>query len=168
MNSEQYTTGDILEAMKAADLIGTVYDFRQFLNHLPEPDDEWEQCTIDQIRKGDRVRWQDPGMEDICTYEIIASHTEAEDPGWILFSNTESYYFPPGAVVDRIPAPHPDPKEHAVIIVSGAYDRDWMDSYAYVSDGAEYNIIEPVNSESRLLPEAIHNWKPAKVVEDDR
>ena len=73
-------------------------------------------------------------------------------------------------VLYRIPAPvqHPDPKVHAVIIVSGAYDIAWDHAYAYVSDGTGYNIVEPLNSDSRLLPEAIHNWSPAKVVEDDR
>ena len=141
-----------------------VKSLRKMLDALPEPDDEWQVCTIDQIRKGDRVRWQDPGMEDTCTYEIIADHTEAEDPGWILFSRTESYYFPPGAVVDRIPAPvqHPDPLSDLAILVHGAYGRHFENPTAYISDGGAYNIVGL--GDSRIYPHDINEWEPAKVV----
>ena len=166
MGVSQEVTGDdyILEV--------SLEGIRAFLNALPEPQDDWEQCTIDQIRKGDRVRWQVPDIEDICIYEIVASHTKRADPGWFLFSDHECYHFPPGAVVDRIPgAQHPDPAQHPVIIVHKTGTVIWDERPAYWNPEEREYVFQGAFC-TAFLPGEITEWEPAsivpKVVEDDR
>lgn len=144
---------------------------KAFLDALPEPEqDVWQTCPAKNVRKGDRVRWKVSESEDNESYEIVVTvvtnHTN--DGGVVLHSKSCSYFFPYGTVVDHIPAPvqHPDPEEHPVIIVSGAYGVVWDKSYAYISDGSGYHIAEP-NNDSVLLPKAITKWGAAKVVACD-
>lgn len=143
-------------------------------DYLQQPaTDEWVECSFEDIQKGDRVKLVCKVGQLGLSPSIVEVEPDVVSPEYITWARGNNL----GVIersdvqaVYRIPKPvqHPDPEVHAVIIVSGAYDVEWDHAYAYVSDGTGYNIVEPINSDSRLLPEAIHNWSPAKVVEDDR
>ena len=94
--------------------------------------DEWEAYDVKAVRKGDRVRWTVPGCEDNESYEIdvVAVTNHTTDGGVVLHSKIGSYFFPYGAVVDRIPAPvtHPDPDFHPVVISSVGDAWVWDDA----------------------------------------
>lgn len=130
----------------------------------PEPDGEWEQYDVRSVRKGDRVRWTVPGSEDNESYEIVVAAVTNED-GVVLDSESHSYYFPYGSVVDRIPAPvqHPDPEDHPVIIIyrpngngKSPVSYAWTGKHYRSFDGQEYFSVREIT-----------DWSPAKVVAAD-
>lgn len=148
-----------------------VNDVRAILDALPEPaTGDWQECRFEEIQKGDRVRWVNPHNEDNESYEIIVHNVGNEER--VLYSKTNSYYFPPGAVLDRIPAPvqHPDPAEHPVLLVHDTTRRVSLGGMTGVLQGdGSYAIYRSTNDIwGYLPPDEITDWSPGKVVEDDR
>jgi hypothetical protein len=137
------------------------------LSYLPDPEpvsDEWQQHDVRSVRKGDRVRWTVPGSEDNESYEIVVAAVTNDD-GVVLDSESHSYYFPYGSVVDRIPAPvqHPDPEDHPVIIIyrpngngKSPVSYAWTGKHYRSFDGQEYFSVREIT-----------DWSPAKVVAAD-
>src|SRR5699024_2335048 len=110
---------------------------------------------------GDRIRWTIPGSDDNESYEIVVAAV-TRDEGWVIDSESSSYYFKYGAVVDRIPAPvvHPDTEEHPVIIIRGG---DFYDGIPMPQDA----IWTGTSYESRthsFQPGDITDWEPADIV----
>lgn len=168
----EFTDDQIIDAKHAAarhmsrDWISrfNVKDIRAFLNALPEPQDDWEECAFEDIQKGDLVKWfyRDKDRENTCIG--VAHRLAYTNEAWV----TES-----GAIVAdisvqgqyyRIPAPvqHPDPLHDLTILVHGAYGNQYKFPSAYTSDGSAYNIVGL--GDTRILPEDITEWEPAKVV----
>lgn len=53
----KFTDQQIIEAFEEAELAGDWEAFKRFLNALPDPQDDWIECTFHDIQKGDRVKW---------------------------------------------------------------------------------------------------------------
>lgn len=159
----KYTDDQINEAIMLANHTGKVYAweaemYRSVINYLPDPDNEWEPSNVTHVRKGDRVRWTVPGCEDNESYEIVVAAVTNQD-GVVLHSETRTYYFPPGSVVDRIPAPvqHPDPEVNEFIL-----DEDG-DVWRVNSLGTHY-----AKHGLNVHPEYFAGfWTPAKVIADE-
>src|SRR5699024_3789765 len=91
-----------------------VVDIRAILEALPEPEqDDWQECTFEDIRKGDRVRAISPNG-DLSEFTVkhidrLLAHGEYDE---VAHTTTATFY--------RIPAPvqHPDPDFHPVVISS--------------------------------------------------
>jgi hypothetical protein len=134
-------------------------DLRAILDALPEPEtDDWQPCTIDQIRKGDRFKVEGRGWH----YESTATHIDID----VVCVNPRTGSFITRDEVDqideitlyRIPAPvvHPDPEVHEFIFTDGMVWRANKVRTTYHCHG------------QMMRPEWITDWTPGKVVEDDR
>lgn len=163
----KYTDDQINEAVMLANQTGKVYVwetemYRDVIKHLPDQQDDWQECKFADIRRNDRVRWEVPASEDKESYEIIVRHL-SEEPR-VVYSNTGSYHFPDGVILYRIPAPvtPPDPAEHPVIIVHKelAYD------FTQTPDGGQammWNGDTYENADYEFFCKDITDWTPAKV-----
>jgi hypothetical protein len=161
--SEEYPQLRGLEVVPVAAILSYLPD--------PEPDDEWQQHDVRSVRKGDRVRWTVPGSEDNESYEIVVAAVTNED-GVVLDSESHSYYFPYGAIVDRIPAPvqHPNPEVHDLILLRDS-EHGHEEPVVALWHGGEYKYTDDHGTPQYLYPHQITDWSPidpAKVVEDDR
>lgn len=135
--------------------------FSQFLDALPDPApvaDEWEECTIDQIRKGDRVKV----VEENLTTEYEHPLLEIRPTSLflqLLFACGTVHNLDDYNALYRIPAPaqHPDPEKHPLIYCSDLVMDFFWDrrTEAYVSIG---------DTAFSQDPEDFANWTPAKVV----
>lgn len=132
---------------------------KAFLDALPEPQDEWEECAFEDIQKGDRVRLVQVGRTTDFDSPVIETHPTH----LVLRDNTQCSNFHK-AIYYRIPAPvvHPDPLHDLVILVHGAYGNHYNNPTAYTSDGSAYNIVGL--GDTRILPEDITEWEPGTVV----
>ena len=170
----KYTDDQINEAIMLANHTGKVYAwetemYRDVIDYLPDADNEWEPSNVTYVRKGDRVRWTVPGCEDNESYEIVVAAVTNQD-GVVLHSETRTYYFPPGSVVDRIPAPvdHPNPAEHPVILIREAVVKHDPPVVAIAMRERVCNELIYVFGEyGALSPTKITDWSPAKVVADN-
>src|SRR5690625_1308668 len=160
----EFTDDQIIDAKHAAarhmsrDWISrfNVKDIRACLDALPEPQDEWEQCTIDQIRKGDRFKVEGRGWH----YESTAIHIDVD----IVCVNPRTGSFITRDEVDqineitlyRIPAPvqHPDPEEHEFIIIYGGEVLRYDGHRYYIN-----RVGKPTSLEMIMA-----NWTPVDVV----
>jgi len=135
---------------------------RAFLDALPDQPDEWERCTFDQIRKGDRVRAEfidityEGTAVDVRDYKIAIGHNHNE----ILraWKNPDLYRIP-------VPIVHPDPEVNHFIRINGK-------DYEAIPDSGRYQLIESKWSSPMVLNvEHITEWEELelipKVVEDE-
>ena len=175
----EFTDDQIIDAKHAAarhmsrDWISrfNVKDIRAFLDALPEPQDEWEQCTIDQIRKGDRFKVEGRGWH----YESTAIHIGVD----IVCVNPRTGSFITRDEVDqineitlyRIPAPvvHPDPDNNPVILVREVHGKTYDPPVvAIVRDSSTQNHpVYVYGDNGSAFPDYITDWSPARVVADD-
>ena len=165
----KYTDDQINEAIMLANQTGKVYVwetemYRNVIKHLPDQQDDWQECKFADIRTGDRVRWEVPASEDKESYEIIVRHL-SEEPR-VLYSNTGSYHFPDGVILYRIPAPvtPPDPAEHPYI---KCVHRDGSEYDLGASNGRVYSLFKDGRLLVQVAPHEITYWTPAKVVADN-
>lgn len=151
---------------------------RAFLDAFPTQQDNWEACTFEEIRKGDRVkRVLDLNDGETLIKEGVADYLE-DTSKWISSGGmaiASNGWIPEGAgtvTLYRIPAPvvRPDPEEHPVILVH-AFDGDQMPEGTYASitqNQAHSYVYELVPGDGthpiRTRPDAIDEWEPAKVV----
>lgn len=165
---QEFTDDQIIEAKNVAAYNTSrewisrfnVVDIRAILEALPEPEqDEWEACAFEDIQKGDRVRLVQAGRTTDFHLPVIETHPTH----LVLQDNTQCSNFHK-ALYYRIPAPvvHPDPLHDLTILVHGAYGNQYKFPTAYTSDGSAYNIVGL--GDTRILPEDITEWEPAKVV----
>ena len=137
----------------------TAESLRSFLNALPEPQDDWEECTFEDIQKGDRVRMVQAARTTDFHLPVIETHPTH----LVLQDNTQCSNFHK-AVYYRIPAPvqHPDPEQHPVILVT-EYDvagniMECEPTPFFAHDGVYKNDIYAHR------PDDVLSWSPAKVV----
>lgn len=175
----EYTDDQINEAIMLANQTGAVYAwetemYRNVIECLPKPQDDWQECTFDDIRKGDRVKrvYTFPNGS-VGASEGIAAKKEpgfaahwrwVDQDGLILGISSDNN--DPHVTFSRIPAPvvHPDPSEHPAI---------------YVKDSHIVNFIPKIMVWYReayvagrqcLFPKQITDWHPvdpAKVIADE-
>lgn len=158
-NSELDTAvGESFDITGDAPLLDVSFNgLRKFLDALPEPQDEWEACDFEDIRKGDRVRIVRLGRTTDFHWPVIETHGTF----LVLQDHTQCSNFHK-AVYYRIPAPvtHPDPMEHHIIT---CHDRE-NDYFWNGVTGKYMGLYDPRNLYSR---EDFINWSPAKVVADN-
>lgn len=135
---------------------------------LPDQPDEWQECTFDEIRKGDlvkRVMVKGSSTRTIEGYaydvsnnywldiddNILASGYDTPEDGYWLYRK-------PKRVV------HPDPDEHLLILVTTTVYTEYNPPAAHVWDG---NAYIGINDFSYLMPDSITDWTPAKAVPHD-
>lgn len=134
--------------------------FSQFLDALPNPApvaDEWEECTIDQIRKGDRVKVVEENLVTEYEHPILEIRATAMF-AQLIFACGSVHNLDDYKAFYRIPAPvqHPDPEEHPVVIDGNGISWFWSGT------GSEYHSPErPGEYKDRFT-----SWEPAKVVPD--
>lgn len=173
----KYTDDQINEAIMLANQTGKVYSwetemYRNVIKHLSEPaSDNWEQCTIDQIRKGDRFKVEGRGWH----YESTAPHIYVD----VVCVNPRTGSFITRDEVDqideitlyRIPAPvvHPDPDNNPVILVREVHGKTYDPPVvAIVRDSSTQNHpVYVYGDNGSAFPDYITDWSPAKVVADD-
>lgn len=154
-----YTAEQIREAireingMSSEDTVSeiVVWKYEKFISALPEPQQDWQECTWDDILHTDeRVKAEyisgtviegiPDGISDNGIYLV--------DSNFIPFSTDARWY--------RIPAPvvAPDPAEHPVVIDGNGTSWFWSGT------GDEYHSPErPGEYKDRFT-----NWTPGEVV----
>lgn len=163
-----YTAEQIREAireingMSSEDTVSeiVVWKYEKFISALPEPQQDWQECTWDDILHTDeRVKAEyisgtviegiPDGISDNGIYLV--------DSNFIPFSTDARWY--------RIPAPvvAPDPAEHPVVLVRESVNTKYDKPIPMIWDGGEF-YESPKTS---LHISTITDWEPAKVVADD-
>ena len=175
----KYTDEQIAQAIEAAVAQNTAPPvralgfgaYKKVIDALPEPQDEWEACTIDQIRKGDRFKVEGRGWH----YESTAIHIDVD----IVCVNPRTGSFITRDEVDqinevtlyRIPAPvvHPDPDNNPVILVREVHGKTYDPPVvAIVRDSSTQNHpVYVYGDNGSAFPDYITDWSPARVVADD-
>ena len=165
----RYSEEQIRDAIKRAaakNTPGPVYAwelsmYKKVIDALPEPQDDWQECTFRQVSEHDlkvKVVWGDFAME---------GEISAVDEGAIYIADR--------GVVDiggdwkkiyRIPAPvvAPDPEQHPVIYVKDC------NIVGFIPKIMVWYRDSYVAGQQCLSPERITDWQqidPAKVVADD-
>lgn len=143
--------------------------YKKVIDALPEPQDEWEACAFEDIRKGDRVKriHTHPNGERAIFEGTATSGTNSVWDGQTVMSLATACDDLPredqvSVTLFRIPAPvvHPDPMEHHIIT---CHDRE-NDYFWNGVTGKYMGLYDPRNLYSR---EDFINWSPAKVVADN-
>jgi len=145
--------------------VSTVF-LKRFLDHLPESDDDWQECGFNDFLPTDkRVKAVFAGGS------IIEGTPDRRNHEHVFLVDGPVIHSYDDATFYRIPAPvqHPDPAEHPVIIVDTNYGG-LKGRHPFVWDGEIYAAVSgPIKHAN---PETITDWEPAdivpKVVEDDR
>ena len=144
----------------------TAESLRSFLNALPEPQDDWEECTFEDIQKGDRVRMVQAARTTDFHLPVIETHPTH----LVLQDNTQCSNFHK-AVYYRIPAPvqPPDPDNNPVILVREVHGKTYDPPVvAIVRDSSTQNHpVYVYGDNGSAFPDYITDWSPAKVVADD-
>lgn len=136
----------------------TVSSLRAILDALPDPQDEWQQCRFEDIRKGDRVKVVRLNGD---LYEATVTGV-----GKDLIQSKFAHFYPEYASATyRIPAPavNPTPEAHPVIIVRGTEYGALDVATPMIHDGGGF-YESPKGS---YKADIITDWSPAKVVPDD-
>lgn len=157
---------------------GTLESLQEYIDSNLRPENQWQVCTFEDIRKGDRVKTYENGVTTIYDHPVKSTHQSNSQGRYIAFESGKGAYLSLETNLYRIPAPvqHPDPAEHPVIAnvavekpgtnSTHRYDYATWDAEAYYlcwnNDGKYYGGWEP---------STITEWEPAgvapKVVADD-
>ena len=134
--------------------------FSQFLDALPEPQDEWQPCRFEDIRKGDRVQYETPDALIKPKHPVLRNF--GDDLGFVGGMKVWDH---PDVKWYRIPAPvqHPDPEKHPVIIVHESNPAVYDYPLEMMWDGG--NCYE--SPKVALHVKSITRFTPAKVVPED-
>lgn len=147
--------------------VGLPY-LRAFLDALPEPQDDWQQCTFEDV-----------SMFDESVLFVFDDGTKVQ--GKPYSRNKTDIYMWVGdlayvislrdvkkgkATIYRKPKKidHPNPAEHPVIIVH-LHNGVKETKRAFVWNGESYGCLD--GPHSFLAPHQITEWSPAKVVADN-
>lgn len=140
----------------------TVSSLRAILNALPKPqtDDGWQPCRFEDIRKGDRVKYETPDALIEPKHPVFRNFGDE-----LAFVGGMKVLNHPDARWYRIPAPavHPTPEAHPVIIVRGTEYGALDVATPMIHDGGVF-YESPKGS---YKADTITDWSPAKVVPDD-
>ena len=138
---------------------------------LPDPQDDWQECTFEDIQKGDRFKvehanWSYEGQVKWIDAEVICY-----DPRFGTAITPQNIDDMRGITLYRIPAPvvHPDPEDHPVIVNVAVHKPGTNSTHRY--DYATWDVGEYYDCWSNdgkyygaWRPSAIVEWSPAKVV----
>lgn len=135
-----------------------------FLDALPEPEnDDWQECSFEEIRKGDRVRVRD---DEGNFLEFTVKYIGEKRLYWQQKYYDDHISFDYVNGIWRLPRPvqHPDPVKHPVIFVhkysyEDGGEQTFFDPLAMIWNGTYYEA-----EKARFLPQAIVEFTPAKVV----
>lgn len=140
---------------------------KRFLDHLPDPDDEWQECEFEDIQAGDRVRLvlkNGPLTDSPTIIEAEPHVAKAHYLAWSRHRTGSTIEASDVQAVYRIPKPvtTPDPAEHSVILVRQAGVVSHNAPAPYIWTGDVYASLDgPLN---HCDPDEITDWEPADIV----
>lgn len=141
--------------------------FRQFLEALPDQPGDWQECTFDEIRKGDRVRIVTENFYTVYDHPVLEVG-QTSICSTILFACGTRAFLDDYNTLYRIPAPvtHPDPEvcEHIIVYETtrqkyGPQNREYPSFHYSWDDDLWRGDISRVLQSWEIL-----EWDYAKVV----
>lgn len=144
---------------------------RAFLEALSDQQENWQECTFEEICTGDQVKTRRRGVTSVYEHPVVSTYRSGP-LGRYVDLEKGSFHPDSDTTFYRIPAPvvHPHPEEHPIILVH-AFDGDQMPEGTYASitqNQAHDYVYELVPGDGthpvRTRPDAIDEWEPAKVV----